>query len=307
MAMFRRIAIFLAVNFLVVITITTLLNVLGVQPYLNQYGMDYQSLLIFCVVWGMGGSFISLLLSKPIAKWTMGVKVVDPNTSDYNLSEYASMVRRLSQQAGLPNMPEIGIYDSPEINAFATGATKSRALVAVSTGLLSRMNSSEVEGVVAHELSHVANGDMVTMTLVQGVVNAFVMFLSRAVAFAIMNMGRSRDDERRGEGMSRVTYYIVQMILEFVFMFLGSMVVAWVSRQREYRADAGGARLAGRDKMVGALRALQRTYEIVDPGQPASVSTLKISSHPQGIWRLFSTHPALSERIERLEMAGMRE
>jgi heat shock protein HtpX len=197
-------------------------------------------------------------------------------------------------------MPEVGIYDSEEINAFATGPTRSRALVAVSTGLLSRMNRNELEGVLGHEVSHIANGDMVTMTLVQGVVNAFVMFLARAIAFAVATMGRGRDNE--GEGFSYLTYAITVFVLEMVFMILGSLVVFWFSRQREFRADAGGARVAGQDKMIRALQALKQTFELVDTqGQPA-LNTLKISGGGGGLMRLFSTHPSLDERIKRLQM-----
>ncbi|MEW6056256.1 MAG: protease HtpX [Bdellovibrionota bacterium] len=305
MAGFKRIFLFMALNFAIVITLSVLTQVLGIRPYLSARGIDYGALMGFCLVWGMGGAFISLALSRMIAKWTMGVQVVDPNTRDPELQELVQTVHGLSRAAGLPAMPEVGIYESSEVNAFATGPTKSRALVAVSTGLLHRMKRDEVEGVLGHEVAHIANGDMVTMTLLQGVVNAFVMFLARAIAFAVAQAAAGRrDDDSGSEGISHGVYFITQIVLEIIFMILGSIVVAWFSRYREYRADSGGARLAGRDKMVNALQALRRTYEIVDPNAQPAAQTLKISSHGSGIFRLFSTHPPLEERIARLEQTA---
>ncbi len=300
----KRIFLFIAVNFLVIITLSIVLRVLGVQPYITAYGINYESLMAFCLVWGMGGAFISLALSRVMAKWTMGVHVIDPQTRDPELAELVQTVHELARGAGLPAMPEVGIYDSPEVNAFATGPTKSRSLVAVSTGLMRRMKRDEVQGVLGHEVAHIANGDMVTMTLIQGVVNAFVMFLARALAFAIAQAAAgNRDREEQGGGFSHGIYFIVSFVLEIVFMILGSIIVAWFSRAREYRADAGGARLAGRSSMVNALQALRRTYEIVDPNAQPAVQTLKISGKRAGIWALFSTHPPLEERIARLESA----
>jgi heat shock protein HtpX len=257
----------------------------------------------FCLVWGMGGAFISLGISRMMAKWTMGVRVIDPQTRDPELQSLVQRVHQLAKSAGLPAMPEVGIYDSPEINAFATGPTRSRSLVAVSTGLLQRMNQSEVDGVLSHEIAHVANGDMVTMTLVQGVVNAFAMFLARAIAYAIATATSGNRDREEGGGFSNGTYFIAQFVLEMIFLVLGSIVVAWFSRYREFRADRGGARIGGRDQMIAALQALRRTYDSVNPNSSsqASVQTLKISNHGSGIFRLFSTHPPLEERIERLE------
>jgi heat shock protein HtpX len=251
----------------------------------------------------MGGAFISLLLSKTMAKWMMGVKIIDPNTHDSQMADLVQTIHHLARSAGLPKMPEVGIYDSPELNAFATGPSRSNALVAVSTGLLLRMSREEVEGVLGHEIAHIANGDMVTMTLVQGVVNAFVMFLSRAIAFAIATSGRGENREERG-GFSSSTFYIVSFVLEIFLMILGSMVVAWFSRQREFRADAGGARFAGREKMIGALEKLRQTYEIVDTEtNPPAFQSMKISGHSTGIMRFFSSHPPLEERIARLMRA----
>jgi heat shock protein HtpX len=196
-------------------------------------------------------------------------------------------------------MPEVGIYESPELNAFATGPTKSRALVAVSTGLLNRMNSAEIEGVLGHEVTHIANGDMVTMTLLQGVVNAFVMFLARVLAFAAATALRGDRDDRRGSDFSYPIFYITQFVLEIVFMIIGSMIVAWFSRYREYRADAGGARLAGRESMIQALEALRRAYDLNDPSAQPAIQAMKISGG-KSFLQLFSSHPPLEERIARL-------
>ena len=295
MAFISRIFLFLLINGLIVITMSVLMTVFGVGPYLTQYGLDIPSLAIFCLLWGMGGSFISLLMSRAIAKWTCGVQLINEDTRDPSLAGLVTIVRELTRKANLP-MPEVGIYDSPDPNAFATGPSKSRSLVAVSTGLLSRMNHAQIEGVLAHEVTHIANGDMVTMTLLQGIMNAFVMFLSRLIAF-VLTTGRDRDEDR-GPGFM---YYIVQIVLEIVFMLLGSMVVAWFSRWREYRADAGGAKLAGKQKMVAALQELQRTFELVDSHRPATVQTLQISSRPSGLMKLWSSHPPLEDRIARLE------
>lgn len=303
MAWVKRIFLFVAVNILVMATISVLLKVFGVQPYLTAQGINYESLLAFCLIWGMGGAFISLALSRVMAKWMMGVQVIGPDARDPELQNLVERVHQLSRAAGLPKMPEVGIYQSPEVNAFATGPTKSRALVAVSTGLLHRMRSDEVDGVLGHEVAHIANGDMVTMTLIQGIVNAFAMFLARAIAFAITTAG-SRDDREEGSATGGFVYHITVFVLEMIFMILGSIIVAWFSRLREYRADKGGARLAGRDKMVSALQALQRTYEAVDPEAQPALQTLKISSKGAGIYRFFSTHPSLDDRIERLMRAS---
>ncbi|MBK8200870.1 MAG: protease HtpX [Bdellovibrionales bacterium] len=303
MAWFKRIALFLAVNALVVFTISIVLNVLGVKPYLTANGLNYESLLVFCLIWGMGGAFISLALSRIMAKWMMGVKVIPPDTRDSDLRDLVQMVHELSRAANLPVMPEVGVYDSPEVNAFATGPSKSRSLVAVSTGLLQRMKRNEVKGVLGHEVAHIANGDMVTMTLIQGIVNAFVMFLARVIAYAL-TMARGQDSDER-QGGTPMSYYLVQFALEMVFMVLGSMVVAWFSRYREYRADSGGARLAGRGNMIQALEGLKRTFDDVDLNTRPAIQALKISSRPGGIMRFFSTHPPLEERIERLQRSSV--
>lgn len=295
MTWFKRIFFFVALNVLVVLTISIILNVLGIRPYITARGIDYNSLLAFCLVWGMGGAFISLALSRQMAKWMMGVKIIDPKTQDPQLRTLLEKVYSLARRSGLATMPQVGVFNSPESNAFATGPTKARSLVAVSTGLLQRMNTDELDGVLGHEISHIANGDMVTMTLLQGVVNAFAMFLARVIAFAITQSGRDR--ESRG---SFGSYYLIQFALEMVFMILGSIVVCWFSRQREFRADAGGARLAGRERMIAALQALQKTVAIAGPQRQQSFQTMQISN-PRPRWLgLFSTHPSLELRIKRL-------
>jgi len=289
----KRIFLFLLTNLAVVITLSIVLSLLGVGRYIDpDGGLNIQSLAIFCLVWGMGGAFISLQMSRWIAKRATGVKLVDGQTGRAELDWLHATVTRLTQQANLP-MPEVGVYESPEVNAFATGPSKSRSLVAVSSGLLRAMRQEEVEGVLAHEVAHIANGDMVTMTLLQGVMNAFVMFLARIIAFALASRGGSRDD--RGGGVS----WIAVIALEIVLGILGSLVTAWFSRHREFRADHGGATLAGRDRMLAALRRLASNRELVDTQHPA-LATLKINGARS--WMVFfSTHPPLEARIAALE------
>ncbi|MCK5357250.1 MAG: protease HtpX [Elusimicrobiales bacterium] len=289
----KRITLFLAVNILILITLSFTLNILGVRPYLSARGIDYQSLMIFCLLWGMGGAFISLGLSRVMAKWMMGVKVIDPNTTNSDLSWLITTVHNLAKAANLPKMPEVGYYPSQEINAFATGPTKSRALVAVSSGLLEAMDKNQIEGVLAHEMAHIANGDMVTMTLIQGIIKAFVMFLARIIAFFIL-----RGDSEEGGGM--MSYWLTIIALEIGLSILGSIVTASFSRGREFRADEGGAQLAGRDKMITALEGLQKTVKYANLTKSESLATLKISGKPKGFFALFATHPPLEDRIARL-------
>jgi heat shock protein HtpX len=292
MTWFKRIFLFAVVNVLILVTISIVLNLLGVQPYLNAYGINYQQLMIFCLVWGMGGAFISLALSRMMAKWMMGVKVIDPQTTDPSLAGLVRLVHSLAERAHLPKMPEVGIYESEELNAFATGPTKYQALVAVSTGLLRRMDGEEIEGVLGHEITHINNGDMVTMTLLQGVINAFVMFFARIIAFAVSQA--VRDDARR------MVNFLVTIVLEIGLSLLGFLVVAAFSRWREFRADHGGAELAGSQKMISALEALQRNLDLQIPPKSQSVATLQISGR-RGFLSLLSTHPPLEERIHRLK------
>lgn len=289
----KRIFLFLLTNLAVVLTLSVILSVLGLDRYVTDSGLNLGSLAMFCLVWGMGGAFISLQMSRFIAKRSTGMQLVDGQTGNPEADWLFRTVAELTTKAGLP-MPEVGIYNSPEVNAFATGPSRSRSLVAVSSGLLRAMDRDEVAGVLAHEVAHIANGDMVTMTLLQGVVNAFVMFLSRVIAFAIANSGR--EEGRRGNSGGS---FLVMMVLQIVFGILGSMITAWFSRQREFRADAGGAHLAGRNRMIGALRRLQSQHELVDTSQ-AALATLKISG-AKGWMMFFSTHPPLEQRIAALE------
>jgi heat shock protein HtpX len=249
-------------------------------------------------VWGFGAALVSLLLSRQIAKWTMGVRLVDGRSGNADLDWLYNKVGQLAQQANLP-MPQVGFYESPEVNAFATGPSKSRSLVAVSTGLLKGMSRQEVEGVLAHEISHVANGDMVTMTLIQGVVNAFVLYLSHVVAALVRNV-IARDDERGPSLLGMVASYAVFIAAQIAFGLIGSMITAWFSRQREFRADAGGATLAGRGAMTAALRKLASFQGRVDNTRGPELATLKIAGGSRFL-ALLSTHPPLELRIAALE------
>jgi heat shock protein HtpX len=298
MTFFKRIFLFLIVNILIIMTISFILSLLNIQPYLTAHGLDYQSLMIFCLIWGFGGAFISLGLSRMMAKWMMGVRLIDPTTSDSSQRHLVETVYKLAKAAGLTVMPEVGIYDSPEVNAFATGPSRKRSLVAVSSGLLKRMNQDELEGVLGHEISHVANGDMVTMTLVQGVVNAFVMFLARVLAYVISGIGNRGKSSNNSYFMFNILVFVFQM----VFMILGSLVVAAYSRYREFRADKGGASLAGREKMISALQALQKVQEIRDQKvEKPAFQSMKISHQERGgLVAFFMTHPPLELRIKRL-------
>jgi len=282
----KRIFLFLLTNLAIVLTLTVVVSVLGVAG-----GPDLGSLAVFCLVWGMGGAFISLQMSRWIAKRATGVHLIDGRSGNAQLDWLYQTIERLTRQANLP-MPEVGVYESGEVNAFATGPSKSRSLVAVSAGLLRAMRQEEIEGVLAHEISHIANGDMVTMTLLQGVMNAFVMFFARVIASVVT---RSDDNRRGGGGM----YFLVVIVLQIVLGILASLITAWFSRYREYRADAGGAHLAGRERMLGALRRLAANRELVDTSHQA-LATMKINDLP-GWAALFSTHPPLEDRIAALQ------
>ena len=290
--MAKRIFLFVLTNLLIITTLNIILNIFGVQGYLTAEGIDYRSLAILCFVYGMGGAFISLLLSKVIAKWSMGVRVIDPADAG-QYSGLVSMVHSLATRANLPP-PEVGVYESKSPNAFATGPTKSSSIVAVSTGLLNSMSRDELEGVLAHEVAHIANGDMVTMTLLQGIINAFVMALSRIIAFAI---SRNSSDSRNS---SAALNSIIVIVLQIVLSILGSIVVCWFSRQREFRADRGSADLAGKQKMIAALKALQRNTSLIQRERNEAFATLQISS-PKSWLGVFSTHPDLEKRIHALE------
>jgi heat shock protein HtpX len=299
MAFFKRIFLFLVVNILIVTTISIILNLLNVKPFLNAHGLDYTSLMIFCLIWGFGGAFISLSLSRMMAKWMLGVRLIDPTTSDSTQKHLVETVHQLARAAGLTVMPEVGIYNSPEVNAFATGPSRRRSLVAVSSGLLNRMSQDELEGVIGHEITHVANGDMVTMTLIQGVVNAFVMFLARVLAYVLSGIG----NRGKSSGNSYLMFNVLVIVFQIVFMILGSLVIAAYSRYREFKADKGGAHLAGREKMISALQALQKLQEIRDQKvEKPAFQSMKISHQERhGLIAFFATHPSLELRIQRLK------
>ncbi len=291
MVWFKRIFLFVLTNILIIVTLSIVTSLLGIQPYLRATGIDLYSLAIFCLIWGMGGALISLFISKFMAKMMMGVQVIHPNDPQYGW--LVQKVYNIARKAGFSTMPEVGIYDSPELNAFATGPSKNNALVAVSTGLIQHMDEHSLEGVLGHEVTHIANGDMVTMTLLQGIINAFVMFFARIIAFAISTT--IRDDEMRF-----FIRYVLVIFLEILLSFLGMLVVAWFSRYREYRADEGGARLTSRSSMINALKTLRDYYEIEDP-RGKELAAFKISAKSGGLLALLSTHPPLEDRIARLQ------
>ncbi|HEY7925619.1 MAG TPA: protease HtpX [Vicinamibacteria bacterium] len=295
--MAKRIVLFILTNIAVMVMVSLVMAVLGQLGLLNFAG-NQSGLIVLCLVWGMGASIVSLLMSRQIAKWSLGVKLVDGNTGNPDLDWLHNKIGQLAQQANLP-MPQVGYYDSPEVNAFATGPSRKRSLVAVSTGLLRGMGKQEVEAVLGHEISHVANGDMVTMTLIQGVVNAFVLYLSHIVALIVRN-AMSRDDERGPSMMGYLASQIVFIAAQIAFGLLGSMITAWFSRQREFRADAGGATLAGRGSMIAALRRLETFSGRVDNQRAPALATLKISGAKKAMM-LLATHPPLELRIAALE------
>lgn len=286
-----RIGLFLATNFAIMLLISIIFQVLGLEGILASNGVDLnlQSLIVMSGVIGFGGSIISLLMSKWLAKRSMGVDIIE-SPSNQTEQWLVETVRQQAQQAGI-GMPEVGIFDSPTPNAFATGANKNNALVAVSSGLLQQMTRDEAEAVVGHEITHVSNGDMITLTLIQGVVNTFVIFFSRILGHFI---DRVIFKNERGFGMG---YYIGSFVGQIVFSLLANIIVSWFSRRREFKADAGGARLASRTKMINALRRLQQAH---DPEPlPDEMAAFGISG--AGLKELFSTHPPLEVRIKALE------
>lgn len=298
MVFLKRVALFILTNILVIFTINILITILtrflGIQINPNSYS----GLLMFSALMGTAGSFISLMLSKTMAKFSMGVQIIEPQTSDPQARALVELVHDLATKAKLPAMPEVGIYESPDINAFATGPSRSSSLVAVSTGLLQRMNRDEIEGVLGHEIAHIANGDMVTLALIQGIVNTFTIFLARLLAGLL-----SGDSENRGRNQG--TRIMLTMLFDFAFSILGSLVVNYFSRLREYRADKGSAQITSREKMIRALQKLQLVYEqpygSVEPESNEGFNAFKISGKKKsGILQLFSTHPPLEERIARL-------
>ena len=289
MKTFKRIFLFVALNIAILTMISIIMALFNIRPYLSQYGINYLELLIFCLVWGMGGALISLFLSRKMAKWIMKVELVPASHTLHKT------VTRLAKNAKLKAVPEVGIFPSDQINAFATGPSQKRSLVAVSSGLLNKMDDDQIEAILGHEISHIANGDMVTMTLLQGVVNAFVMFLARVLAFALSSLGRGGDTRRSLGG----SYYLFVILFQLVFMVLGTMIICAYSRWREFRADKGGAKLSSRKAMISALERLKPQQKAIPAG---SMQAFMINNPVKKSWtRLFSTHPPLEERINRLE------
>lgn len=289
----KRILLFVLTNVAVVAVLGLVASLLGVNRYLTSSGLNLGALLGFALVMGFGGALISLLISKPMAKWTSGVRVIaQPGNADEVWM--VDTVRRLSEKAGI-GMPEVGIFDG-EPNAFATGAFKNSALVAVSTGLLQGMTREEIEAVLGHEVAHIANGDMVTMTLIQGVMNTFVVFLSRVIGYAVDSFLRKNDNNASGPGIG---YMVTTFVLDIVLGFAAHMVVAWFSRHREFRADAGAAQLMGRKQPM--VNALARLGGLHTGALPQSVAALGIAG---GIGKLFSTHPPIEARIAALQASS---
>jgi len=288
----KRIILFVLTNVAVVAVLGIVASLLGVNRYLTAQGLNLGLLLGYALVIGFGGAIISLLISKPMAKWSAGVRVIEqPQSPDE--AWIVNTVRRLSEQAGI-GMPEVGIFEG-DPNAFATGAFKNSALVAVSTGLLAGMTREEVEAVIGHEIAHVANGDMVTMTLIQGVMNTFVVFLSRVIGYAVDSFLRRGDSRDSGPGIG---YWVTTIVLDIVLGFLAAIIVAWFSRQREFRADAGSAQLLGRRQPM--INALARLGGLHPAELPKSMAAMGIAG---GIGQLFSTHPPIEERIAALQTA----
>lgn len=288
-----RILLFLGTNIAVLVVISIVFNLLGIDGLLaaNNVDLNLGALLVFAAVIGFSGSLISLFISKWMAKRSMGVQIIEQPSTPFE-HWLIDLVRRQSEQAGI-RMPEVGVFDQPDPNAFATGWNKNDALVAVSTGLLQHMNQDEVEAVLAHEISHVANGDMVTLTLIQGVVNTFVVFLSRVIGHIVDRVILKNE---RGHGIG---FWITSMIAQVVLSFLATAIVMWFSRWREYRADAGGAQLAGRNKMIAALRRLQQAHE--PDGLPDEMAAFGISGGK--VAAIFASHPPLEDRIAALQNA----
>lgn len=286
----KRIIYFLATNVAIMLVLSITMRILGVEPYLNANGLDLSNLLAFAAVMGFGGAFISLAMSKWSAKRMSGAVVIEEARTPTEIW-LMKTVREQADAVGI-KMPEVAVFNSPEVNAFATGMTKNSSLVAVSTGLLNAMTKDEAEAVLAHEVSHIANGDMVTLTLIQGVVNTFVMFLSRVIGYAVDKIIFKTE---RGTGPA---FFVTMIIAELVLGVLASMIVMWFSRQREFRADAGAAKLSGRGKMIAALERLQAQHE--PSVLPKQMAAFGISGGGGGFAKLFSSHPSLDDRIAAL-------
>lgn len=324
-----RFILFIAINIFITLAIVLICSALGITSEVErgasgEYVLQLESIAIISLLWGFLGAFISLALSRKLAKWSYNIQVIEPNTASARERELLQRVYHFAQRAGLRTMPQVGIYHNPNPNAFATGPSKRSSLVAVSTGLLEQMNKNEVDGVLAHEVAHIANGDMVTMTLLQGVINTFVIFLSKTISWVIALRMRSNDKQ-----VSRMLQFSIEIVLHIVLGIIGMLIMCWFSRYREYRADAGGAQLAGTQSMKAALQKLldiedRRNVAMQLPehqqeqgGLLGSISNRKSNSataclHITGdpkrgrnyLVMLFSTHPALEDRIQKLSSYG---
>ncbi len=294
--MFKRVGLFLVSNLAIIVVISILLSIFNIEPYLTPYGLNLQSLLIFSAIVGFTGAIFSLLISKWMAKMAYSIQIIEHPSSGTEKWLF-QRVSRLSEQLGI-GMPEIGIYESREPNAFATGWNRNSALVAVSTGLIEQMDENEMDGVLAHEMAHVANGDMVTMSLIQGVLNTFVIFFARVAAYIVSGFLRGGDREEGG-GASGLAYFGIMIVFEILFGILASIIVMWFSRHREFRADAGAAAQVGKHKMIDALQKLQVLQQLPADARGKALSSLKISGYGN-VMALFSTHPPLEKRIEAL-------
>jgi len=291
----KRVVLFFATNLAILLVLSVSMRVLGVEPWLNQQGLNLGALLVFAAMMGFGGSLISLAVSKWMAKKTMGVRVIEAPSNAIE-TWLVDTVRKYARQAGI-GMPEVGIYDAPDANAFATGMSRNKALIAVSTGLVQQMTREEAEAVLGHEVAHAANGDMVTLALIQGVVNTFVLFLSRVIGHTV---DRVIFRTENGHGPA---FWVTVIIADLVLGVLAAIIVMWFSRQREFRADQGGANLAGHDNMIAALERLNNLHP---QPLPDKLAAFGIAGGGGGLKRLFMTHPPLEDRIAALKAGGAR-
>lgn len=299
--MAKRVLLFVMTNIGVLVIFSVIMHLFNIGPMLQQHGLNYTALLIYSAVFGFLGSFVSLFLSKTMAKMSMGVQIINRTQASGDSAWLIGVVEKLANNVGL-RMPEVGIYDSPEPNAFATGWNRNNALVAVSTGLLRAMSRDEIEAVLGHEISHVANGDMVTLTLIQGILNTFVLFFARIAAFFV-SQALSRNEDSQPGFVNNMVFFLVEIAFQIVFGILASIIVMWFSRFREYRADAGSAKLLGPSKMILALKKLQQMQDGVEDNRAPSFEAMKISGHRRrhGFLALLASHPPLEDRIKALE------
>ncbi len=297
--MFKRITLFLATNMAVLLVITVVFNILNLKPFLSQYGIDYKSLLIYALIAGFAGSLISLFSSKSMALRSFNIQLIDKTQSQNQFESWlTAMVEKLAKERNV-DMPDVGIYQSPEPNAFATGWNKNSALLAVSSGLLQGMNEEEVEAVLGHEVSHIANGDMVTLALIQGVVNTFVVFFARVASMIVMQIFSRREENQPQQVQGGFIYQSVATVFQLLFGVIASLIVMWFSRYREYRADAGSAQYVGKEKMISALQRLQEMTEGPKDNRAPAFNAMKISA-PSELSTLFASHPPIEKRIEAL-------